>query len=180
MIVKDIFDQYKGVNVKLGAKKGSSYVFCGPIDDNFISYIQSMDEFYKNTYKNSVEKLKYDSDEDIRADFLHKIELWNLRHKKIKMTYTDADCKKFIRNRKRAYANAVMKKNNFTSILEKEITDEPVQLTFEDSVKFLYDGYEIGLFWTIDECEYFKRTGKRPKELYREREEKLKNEIQNQ
>lgn len=169
MTVKEIVDNYKDRNIKLGANSGSSYIFCGTIDDGFMAEIESMESFYVEQYKKSVEKLYFSSKEELLDIYKKQLDKWNAMHSKVKKEFKKEAFDKYYRRRKKAYENAVYKRDNFTGILDKEIVEGPRKSILDsDTIIFLYDGYEIGMFWSDSEYVFFKKTGLRPNKMHEE------------
>lgn len=134
MIVKDLNDLYNGKKIRLGAKDGNSFIWCGRVDDDFLPDIERLSKKHglKLMKLLSVNKVKYDT------------------HRTLLET-SDGDSRDLLERRvksdKERYEMYQKRVSDFTPILEREIVDIYPSIEYSDVTIIMYDGMEPGSSW---------------------------------
>lgn len=134
MKVKDLNDLYNGKKIRLGAKDGNSFIWCGRVDECFLPDIERLSERHglKLMKLLSTNKAKY------------------VTHKTLLETCKDKDrslLDRRVREDKERYEMYQKRVSDFTPILEREVVDIYPSIEYSDVTIIMYDGMESGSSW---------------------------------
>ena len=161
----------RDVKVKLGAKDGSAFVYCGNLKDVDICDI---DEAIRNAYQQSLQNAKdtirllknkdlsyeaYEREMAKKYDHVKKRvdkSRWAEFEEKYRPTnlgfhHWTADINKRLEWAKTTRRRINAKLNNYTSIAERIIVDVYQSIDEADTLILLFDGTENGKAWTTNE-----------------------------
>lgn len=122
MIVKDLNDLYNGKKIRLGAKDGNSFIWCGRVDDDFLPGLKLMKLLSNN-------KAKYNA------------------HKTLLEVSNNHLLERRVMEDKERYEMYQKRVSDFTPILEREVVDIYSSIEYSDVTIIMYDGMESGSTW---------------------------------
>ena len=170
MKIKDIPTSNLWQRIKLGAKNGNGFIFCGPVPDKetWNSIMEQLTDVYLQNLRSSYEKTLYESDEALKKSWERSVDFeirkrmragWSEEQrrefydKKSKKLKTEEAWKRFKKKRDMAQKRAKKRLDAFYPFLERPIL-ETYHSTVpgnEDEYILIFDGLDNGEYWTDDE-----------------------------
>ena len=163
MTVKKILQEYKGQEIKLGAK--TSFVFCGKVGDDIESIIDMISNIYFKSlvdYKNWLEEYLDPINFEYKwAERINKaIELE--KKKEGKKRTKEEIIKYWLKKKNNAYVYyskrlpATNKRiENFTPFLERKVIEVYKSIVDKSVTIIRFSGFEQGAFWDKEEYDQF-------------------------
>ncbi len=151
MTVEETLKKYEGRNVKIGAKNGSGFIYCGVVRDGLYDWLKTKTE----AQLERIDQLRGMWEYRLKDPEGYMLELG---------VYYPDDAQ---RHNIMGYAERQFRKydkmlKNFKNINSSEVLEEYKSILPEErgTMIIIFDGVARGTFWTIEECGHMKSIGR--------------------